>query len=33
MALLAGPWAVPPGEQNDAEFGENVGVCDVEVVF
>ncbi len=31
--LLAGPGAVAPGEEDDPEFLEDVGVGDVEVVF
>ena len=31
--LLPGPRAVPPGEEDDEEFGEDVGVGDVEVVL
>lgn len=33
MALLAGPGTVSPGEENEVEFLEDVGVCYVEVVF
>lgn len=33
MALLARPGLVPPGEEDDAQLGEDVGVGDVEVVF
>jgi hypothetical protein len=33
VALLARPGLVPPGEEDDAELGEDVGVGDVEVVF
>lgn len=32
MALLAGPGAMPPWEEDDAQFGEDVRVCDIEVV-
>lgn len=31
--LLAGPGAVAPGEEDDPEFLQDVGVGDVEVVF
>lgn len=27
------PWSMAPGEQDDVEFGQDVGVGDVEVVF
>jgi hypothetical protein len=33
VALLARPGLVPPGEEDDAELGEDVGVGDVEVVL
>lgn len=33
MALLAGPRAVPPRHEDDAQFGEDIRVCHVEVVL
>lgn len=33
VTLLARPWLVPPGEEDDAQFGEDVRVGDVEVVL
>ncbi len=33
MALLSRPGAMPPWKHDDAEFGEDVRVCDVEVVL
>lgn len=32
MALLAGPGAMPPRDEDDAQFGEDVRVRDIEVV-
>lgn len=32
-ALFAGPGSVTPGEEDEKEFAEDVGGCDVEVVF
>ncbi len=32
-ALLAGPGFMPPGEEDEEEFAEDIGGGDVEVVF
>ena len=33
LSLLAGPRFVSPGEKDESEFGEDVRVGDVEIVF